>query len=186
MSNTSHKRKIFTLPNIISFFRILLVPVFLYVYHMDIQSKSLYLGAILIVSGISDMADGRIARKFDMVSELGKVLDPIADKLTQLSLLLCLLTKYAVARIVFGIFLTKEILVAAVGYKVIRMQGKNEGAKWYGKVSTVIFYVVTIVLVIFDGISEVCANALLMTSGAAIIAAFCGYMLLFRKILSGK
>lgn len=169
-------KDLIAIPNILSYFRIILAFLFLYVYQQDIQQKSIYLGSILIASGISDVLDGYIARKYNMITELGKCLDPVADKLTQFILLICLLVKYPMAKITLSIFIVKELIVTITGFKVISVQGKNEGAKWYGKLSTIIFYLSTIILVLF---SEWCSEAgdiLLGICGVAIIGAFTGYM----------
>ena len=171
------------IPNILSYFRIILVFVFLFVYQQEMQHKSLCMGIILIASGISDALDGYIARKYNMITELGKCLDPIADKLTQFVLLICLLTKYPVAKAILFIFVIKEILVTIMGYKAICIQGKNEGAKWYGKLSTIIFYVVTIVLVLFVDMDIQIGNILLGISGIAILIAFIGYMKLYVSVI---
>lgn len=172
-----------SIPNILSYFRIILCLLFVFVYQRNVEYKSLYLGTILICSGLSDMLDGYIARKYNMITELGKCLDPIADKLTQFILFICLLSKYKMAKVILIIFLIKEISVTIVGFKVIYEQGKNDGAKWYGKLSTVIFYVVTVVLVIFTKINSIFANILLGISGIAIIGAFIGYMRQYIVIL---
>lgn len=172
-----------SIPNILSYFRIILCLLFVLIYQRDVEYKSLYLGTILICSGLSDMLDGYIARKYNMITELGKCLDPIADKLTQLILFICLLSKYKIAKVILIIFLIKEISVTIVGFKVICELGKNDGAKWYGKLSTVIFYVVTVVLVIFTEINSIFANILLGISGIAIIGAFIGYMRQYIVIL---
>lgn len=172
-----------SIPNILSYFRIILIFVFLSVYQQEIEHKSLYLGIILICSGISDVLDGYIARKYNMVTDLGKCLDPIADKLTQFALLLCLLSKYSIAKVTLGIFLLKEAVVTIIGYKVICLQGKNDGAKWYGKISTVIFYIVTIVLVLFADINVTVSNVLLGVSGVALLGALVGYIRQYAVIL---
>ena len=171
------------IPNILSYFRIVLVFVFLFVYQQDMQQKSLYLGIILIASGISDALDGYIARKYNMITELGKCLDPIADKLTQFVLLICLLTKYPMARVTLGVFIVKEVTVTIIGYKVICQQGKNDGAKWYGKLSTIIFYVVAVILVLFADLNVRYANILLGISSIAILGAFIGYTSQYAVIL---
>lgn len=172
-----------SIPNILSYFRIILSLIFAIIYQQDIEYKSLYLGMILICSGISDAMDGHIARKFNMVTELGKCLDPIADKLTQFILLICLLSKYSMAKVTLCVFLVKEIVVTIIGYKAICKQGRNDGAKWYGKLSTVIFYAVTVVLVMFTDINDMFANVLLGISGIAILGAFVGYMSQYIAIL---
>lgn len=165
-----------SIPNILSYFRIILVGAFLAVFQQEVEHKSLYLGMILIASGISDALDGFIARKYNMVTDLGKCLDPIADKLTQLVLLLCLIRKYPMAKVTLGIFAVKELVVTFFGWKVMHMQGQTNGAKWYGKISTIIFYVVTIVLILFEKLNVAVGNLLLGISGLAIIGAFVGYM----------
>lgn len=171
------------IPNILSYFRIILIFAFLSIYQQEIEYKSLYLGIILICSGISDVLDGYIARKYNMVTELGKCLDPIADKLTQFVLLFCLLSKYSIAKVTLGVFLVKEVVSTIIGYRVICLQGKNDGAKWYGKISTVIFYIVTIVLVLFADINVTVANVLLGFSSVAILGAFVGYIKQYAVIL---
>ncbi|MCD7894757.1 MAG: CDP-alcohol phosphatidyltransferase family protein [Erysipelotrichaceae bacterium] len=87
------KKEIFSIPNILSYFRIVLVPVFIYVYfHAESQQDHLLSAGILILSSLSDLFDGMIARRFDMITELGKLIDPIADKLTQLVVAIALMS----------------------------------------------------------------------------------------------
>lgn len=169
-------KDLISIPNILSYFRIILAFLFLYIYQQDMQQKSIYLGSILIASGISDVLDGYIARKYNMITELGKCLDPVADKLTQFILLICLLIKYPMAKITLSIFVVKEFIVTITGFKVICIQGKNEGAKWYGKLSTVIFYLTTTILVLFSEWGKEVGDTLLGICGVAMIGAFIGYM----------
>ena len=170
-------------PNLISYFRIVMIFAFLFFYGRDIENKSICLGSILILSGISDVLDGYIARKFGMVTDVGKCLDPIADKLTQFVLLLCLIKNYPMARIVLVIFLIKESVVTIAGWKVNRILGEIECSKWYGKMSTVILYIVVIILVLFDSINIRVANGLLIGSGLALVGAFIGYMKYYKGCL---
>ena len=85
-------KNIFTIPNILSIFRLLLLPVIVYTY-MN-QKDYVLTGVLLLVSGITDLLDGYIARTFHMISDLGKILDPVADKATQAVVLLCLITRF--------------------------------------------------------------------------------------------
>jgi cardiolipin synthase len=110
-----------------------------------------------------------------MISELGKILDPFADKLTQGILLICLLGEYRMARYVFLLFLMKESFMGIVGLKTIKSTGKNNGAMWYGKVSTAFFYVVMIILILFPGISGSIAEGLLTACGAFMLLALVLY-----------
>ena len=87
-----NKKDLFTIPNLMGYFRILLIPVFCYFY---IKKQTYLLAAgIVLISSLTDLFDGYIARRFNMVTELGKALDPVADKLTHAALALCLAFRY--------------------------------------------------------------------------------------------
>ena len=89
-------RKILTIPNLLSAFRLVLAGVFAAVYlHAKTRQDYHIAVGILVLSGVTDCADGKIARHFHMISELGKILDPIADKLTQAVVAFCLAEHYA-------------------------------------------------------------------------------------------
>ena len=90
------EKRILTIPNILSFFRLCLIPLFVWLY--CVKKDYMWTAIVLLLSGATDMADGYIARRFQMVSALGKVLDPIADKLTQGAMLLCLFTRFQIGR----------------------------------------------------------------------------------------
>lgn len=176
------EREFFTIPNFISLLRIILAFVFLYCYKADIGHKNAVLALIICLSGISDFLDGRIARCFNMVSEWGKLLDPLADKISQLILLLCLINRYPKAAVILCIFIVKEAAVISLGYIAVRMQGENEGAKWYGKLSTAVFYIVMILLILISDINISTARYLLDLCGICITAAFVGYLIHFVRI----
>jgi cardiolipin synthase len=170
------KKEIVTIPNILSGGRIILAFLYLIVFRaQDFDGKQGVLAGILIVSAITDFLDGKIARKFHMVSELGKILDPIADKLTQGVLLLCLLMKYRTAKYVLILFLIKESYTGIMGLKTIADTGENEGAMWYGKISTAFFYIVMIVLALFPKIPVDIGECLLIACGALMLFAFVQY-----------
>ena len=86
------KENILTIPNLLSLIRILLIPFIIWLY----CARKAYLCTIIVIalSGFTDIIDGKIARKFNMVSDVGKVLDPVADKLTQATLVICLIARY--------------------------------------------------------------------------------------------
>lgn len=166
------QKKIFTIPNILSVFRIILAVLFLEIdFKWGMDEKRTILIGILIISGFSDFLDGKIARKFNMVSELGKILDPIADKLTQAVLLFCFIYKYETAKYILILFLFKEIYVGAMGLKTIATIGKNEGAMWYGKISTAFFYTVMAILFLFPQIPKFIAEILIIGYGIMLIMA---------------
>ena len=103
------KKEVFTIPNLLSLFRLALIPVYITVYLNAEEDWQYYVaGAILAVSCMTDLIDGKIARRFHMISTVGKVLDPLADKATQFTLTLCLSVHYPVLRPVLVLFVIKE------------------------------------------------------------------------------
>ena len=132
------KEQVFTIPNLLSLLRIALIPLIIKLYWVDgAYTKALL---VLILSGITDVADGIIARKFHMVSDLGKILDPIADKLTQMATLLCLLTRFPYMWMPLALLTVKELFTGILGFFAIRKSGHVVGADWHGKVCTVLLY----------------------------------------------
>src|SRR5699024_8385431 len=161
--------------------------VFLWMYYAsEIENKRYWLTGVLLLSAVTDFLDGKIARRWNMVSEIGKILDPIADKLTQCVLIVCLLSEYPLLRAVFALFLVKEILVAAAGYKVLEKTEHNDGAMWYGKVNTAVFYAVMVILIFIPWIPYSLANVLIAVSGCFMLLAFVMYIRKFSRILRGK
>ena len=103
------KEELITIPNLLSLFRIALIPLYLRVYYSpDPETHFLLAGFVLTVSCVTDLADGIIARKFHQITNVGKVLDPLADKLTQLVLILSLASRFPLLYPVLVLFLTKE------------------------------------------------------------------------------
>ena len=120
-------KEIFSIPNLMGYFRILLIPVFSWIYiHADGVSDY-YMAAVLVgISGLTDMFDGKVARKFNMITELGKFIDPLADKLTQGALVLCFAVRYPLMRAVLALFILKEGFMGIMGRHVVR-QGVYRG-----------------------------------------------------------
>ena len=136
--------RILTLPNLLSFFRLALIPVIVHCYE---QGHYVWAVAFLILSGITDVVDGWIARTFRLVSDFGKALDPIADKLTQAALLLCVMPMklwWVVAVMAF-----KEISIGILTYQTRKRTGKIFSAGWYGKLCTVVIYFSLFLLMIW-------------------------------------
>ena len=135
----SYKGKIITVPNLLSLFRILLIPIIVWLYCVEKKYELTIL--VLLISGASDIIDGFIARRFNMVSDIGKALDPIADKLTQGVTLICLLIDFPrLAILLFGL-LVKESLLGIMELYSIKKTGVVHGANWHGKLTTCMIYV---------------------------------------------
>lgn len=143
-----------TIPNWISFFRIIMIPIFAVLYYKDYYIAAL---AVLAASGLSDMFDGKIARRFNQVSNLGKILDPVADKLTQITIAIMLFIKFRSSGVpalqafswIFLVFIIKEFLMVIIGAIMLSVNLRPSAAEIYGKVATVVFYGVMIILFAF-------------------------------------
>lgn len=152
--------KIWTVPNYLSLFRLILVPLIVWSY-MGLQNTTLCI-ILLALSALSDILDGQIARRCNMISDLGKVLDPVADKLTQSCIVLCLAFTYPLLWVLLGLCLVRETCMGILGYLTIRKTGKVPGARWYGKVSTVVLYASALSMLIFEGMSSAVATMLIV------------------------
>lgn len=136
--NKPCKQKIITIPNALSLFRLLLIPVIVWLY--VVRKDPVWTTVILALSGFTDILDGIIARKYHMVSDLGKALDPVADKLTQIAMLFCLVSRFKWMLLPLCVMIAKEIAAGIMGLLVISKTGKVNGAVWHGKATTVSLY----------------------------------------------
>ncbi len=161
-------KKVLTIPNIISMFRILLVLVFIPVYFSNIENNLIIALGIMLVSGLSDLLDGFIARRFNMISDVGKVLDPIADKLTQAVILLCLLIDHPPIMPMFIVLFVKELLTAFVATYLLKNGLKPMSARWWGKLSTAIIYI-TIFYTITNDFAPISDTVLAVLVGVSIV-----------------
>ena len=128
-----------TVPNMLSIFRIVLIPVYAAIYFSDVKGGSVIAGCILVASGLTDLLDGYIARRFNQISKLGKVLDPLADKLTQVAVIVCLYIRYPILWALIAFLIFKELLMLSVGYWVMK-KGYVVTSKWFGKLTTFLIY----------------------------------------------
>ena len=128
-------RKINTIPNLLSLLRLLMVPLFVWLY--AVRGDNPLAIVVLAVSGITDILDGQIARRFGMTSDLGKILDPIADKVTQGAVLICLLVRFPAMVMPLVLMLVKEAFVGITNLMIIKRTGRIDGAELHGKVATV-------------------------------------------------
>mgnify|MGYP002520460125 CR=1 FL=1 len=136
-----NSKKVFTVPNILSMIRILLVPVIVWVYFDESIVNHFLIALVLVfLSAITDVLDGIIARKFNLITNLGKVLDPIADKLTQFVVVFCLACDYPLMTVVAIIIFAKEILMLIGAVIFVKQGNETPYARWWGKLTTVVLY----------------------------------------------
>ena len=155
MQKNNWKNEVLTIPNLLSLFRLALIPVYMTIYLNATEPSHHYLaGGILAASCLTDMIDGKIARKFNMITTLGKLLDPLADKATQFTLIICLAANYPILWYLVVLFVLKETF-QLVAMMVNFHKGKMlDGALISGKICTTVLFLSLIVMVLFPGLSE--------------------------------
>ncbi len=174
------RKEILSVPNLLSLFRLLLIPVYIILY-LNASDTVDYVVAtsILAVSCLTDMIDGKIARHFNMITTLGKVLDPIADKATQLALTVCLAIRYPILWNLIVLFVIKESLQAIAGLLAYRKGKILKGALMSGKVCTTVLFLSLIVMVLIPDLSERTVRILTITDGGFMLVAFTHYVLTY-------
>ncbi|MCR5208091.1 MAG: CDP-alcohol phosphatidyltransferase family protein [Eubacterium sp.] len=135
-----------TIPNWLCFLRIALIPVFSVLFIKDYYIPAFI---VMIVAALTDLFDGKIARRFNMVSNLGKMLDPIADKLSQMAIVIILIYKYwgTFLKYILIMFIVKELLMLGGGVLLLAKGLRPSAADIWGKVSTTVFYVFMIAII---------------------------------------
>lgn len=177
------------IPNILSVIRIILVFVFVAVFFAPISK--VWALVIFLTAGATDVVDGFLARKFNWITDLGKVLDPFADKLMQCTVLVCLCIEKVVPIWFVVIFFVKEILTLLIGFIVIRRRSVVVVSKWYGKTAVCLFYATIFISVILKYVCGITLNdwqQMLMYMPAAIMAifAFGAYIGFYSKLSKEK
>lgn len=165
-------RRVFTIPNMLTTLRILLVPAFIWAY---LRRPGGLPVLILAISALTDLLDGKIARRFNQVSDLGKLLDPIADKLTQGAMLGCLLTRFPHFWILFGLMIVREAFVGITSLLAIKKSGHVEGAELHGKVATVLLYGMALSHLLFYNMPGALSDALIAVTTVAMGISFALY-----------
>ena len=178
------KDQILTIPNLLSAVRLLLIPLIIWLYCGAKNDGAAV--AMIFLSGLTDVADGIIARKFNMVSDFGKILDPIADKLTQAALIICLTFKYKWMIALIAGFALKELCMLIFGYMTLRKTNRVNSSQWHGKLSTVLLYAVMMVLILFPRISMATANSLIAICALVMLMSFILYARFYQTVLADR
>ena len=168
------------IPNLISAARILLVPLFVS-YYLD--GKVTAAMGVVLLAAASDVLDGAIARRFNMVTKLGKILDPVADKLMQAAMMLCAALETPAVWLLLGLHLLREAVLSLTGLHVILVTGQVHSAKWYGKLCTALIYVCMGALLLFPQMPEHTASVLVLCCIVPVSACLVMYLGNFLRIL---
>lgn len=181
--NKINKKELFSIPNCMGYFRILLIPLFCIVYlNADSPTDYYIASGILLISTITDFLDGQIARRLNMITEFGKFLDPIADKMTHAAIAICLMFRYPYMKYLVLLMLIKEGYMAVMGIINLKHGTKLDGAIWFGKFCTASLFLVLIILVFLPNISEGIANILIIAEMLIMLITLILYVPEFHKM----
>lgn len=164
------------IPNILTVFRLALVPVFAYIFFSPIKNSLFLSIAIFLIAGATDVLDGYIARKHNLVTRFGIVMDPLADKLMLITVLYCLTAKNYIVSWVFWVIILKELSMI-IGGTLLLNKDMVIPSNIFGKISTLLFYL-SIFILIF---SEYLGKILIYVAVASAIVAFFNYLIIYNK-----
>lgn len=183
-STGRYQNKILTIPNILSFFRLVLIPVIVWLY----VGKQDYLWTLLILtlSGVTDIVDGIIARKFNMVSNFGKAFDPVADKLTQMAMLFCLISRFKYMTVPLVLLVIKEVVTGITSLVSIKRTGTVKGAVWHGKLTTVSLYSMMAIHIVWFNIPHAISLILVGVCIGIMLMSFIMYSIQNIKAIKNK
>lgn len=168
-----------SIPNILSVLRLILIPVFVLCYVFFGEDYPALCAMILVVSGLTDVADGYIARHYNMITQLGKFLDPLADKLTMFTVCVTLAFKYRIMIVIASIMFIKELFMLIGGIIIMRSGKKIGSSKWYGKMATCVLYAVMFSLIFGNYIPTAVQLLLVIVASAVMLFAFFMYVYTF-------
>ena len=184
MKRRLSKKDVLTVPNFMSFYRIALIPLYRCLY--CVQKAVIPTICVLALSGLTDIFDGIVARKFNMVSDFGKFIDPVADKLTQGALILSLSVNFPDIWPLFFIFLIKELTMALLGLIVLEKTDTVNSAQWFGKATTVVLEASMALLLLVPGIPVSLADGIFALCSAMTIFSLIMYSIFYIGLLTKK
>ena len=172
------RKQIWSIPNLLSFFRILLIPVMVTLY---VKGRTIAALVVFGVSALSDIVDGQIARRCNMVTDLGKMLDPLADKLTQGAALVCVARTHPQLFFLLGFMAMKELTQAYIGGRIVKKTGHVFNARWFGKLCTVVTTASLMAMFVFPQLPEWAVNSLLILCSAMMLVSLALYVRHFME-----
>ena len=179
-----NRKRIFTVPNLLTCLRLLMIPLFMWLYLA--KQKYAETAAVLLLSGLTDIVDGFIARRFDLVSDLGKALDPVADKLTEFCMLLCLLSRFDVLRLLAVLMVAKELVCGAATLAAIKKTGEVLSAEWHGKLCTCLLYLTIVLHILWIDIPFQVSFVLTAVTFVCLVLSMVLYLRRSIRLLLGK
>ena len=166
------------IPNYLSVARILLVPIFAFFFFHEYPDNVLLAVILFLIAGITDVVDGFLARKFNWITNIGKILDPAADKFMQIMVLFCLTLKEFIPIPVVVVFAAKEVLTGIGALLIYKRKDIVATSNFYGKLASAVFYITMFIIMLrdylrkthaFDGVTLALCVVAMFTAIMAII-----------------
>lgn len=171
------------IPNMLSVIRICLVPVFILVYFGDSENSSIYAAVVYAVASLTDILDGRIARKYNITTNLGRILDPLGDKLMTMAVIVSITIDRVIPVWAVIVFLVKECMMGLGGLFLYNKFEEMPPSNYFGKCSTVVFFAVCVILMLFKNIPHTAALLMISFALAVMLLAFASYIIRFVRLL---
>ena len=184
LSEVLTRKEICTVPNLLSTLRLCLAIVFLGIFERyGVREYRSVLVLLMFAAAATDVLDGRIARSFDSVSRVGRVLDPVADKAMQGVMLACLVPRFPLAKLILILFVIKECYMTVAGWKVLMETRETIEVQWHGRLNTAVTYVVVLLLLTWPGLPYSTCNVLIGACAVCMMISFYMYAVQFREML---
>ncbi len=181
MRGKPRKEDLFKAPNILCYIRILLIPLFIYLFLSGYHWQS---ALVVVIATATDVLDGYVARRFNLITDWGKFIDPLADKLMQLSMLAVTIIKIKWVLILVIFFVIKEFLLLIIGLYIYHKDHNLNGANWAGKLCTVVLDSVMLIFIAVPKIPEPIAIILVGLVTFFLLLSFVVYVLEYKKLYS--
>ena len=180
-------RDLVTVPNLITYVRFLLVPPFVYFF---LKENYIAAGIMIGLSGLSDCFDGFFASKLNQVTSLGKILDPIADKVTLIAVAVCMLIYMPAILPIMLVLVVKEFLMLLGGFVLLIKKIAPPPANIFGKVATLVFYFTICIIIFLKAVFQIEIMSLIVI-GSVIVAltmlvALVQYAIIFVKLIKNS
>ena len=169
------------IPNILSLVRLLMIPAFVWIYFTE-EAPKLWSTAVFLSAEITDVIDGYLARKYNWITETGKILDPMADKLMQAAVMVSLSIENRFFIWIAAIFFAKELTMVTGALVLAKKISKVTPSSWFGKMATVVFAAVTVVFIIYPDNTALNVILTVTLAGVLIFALLMYYFTIFRKV----
>lgn len=174
------------LPNKLTIFRVILIPFFVFFLLTDVLgANGDYLALVIfIVASLTDMLDGKIARKYNLVTNFGKFMDPLADKLLVCSAMICLIPSGKLPTAIVIVIIAREFIIS--GFRLVASDnGIVIAANYWGKFKTVSQMAMIIVLIAdLGGVFDLIGQILIWLALALTIISLIDYVWTNRQVLT--